>query len=1125
MPLKATIGQILINQALPKSLRNYGRVLDKKGIETLFNTIAKEHPEEYRDVSKKLSDIGRYASTYAGGNSITLQSITKAKAAKKIQEELRTQIHAILDNDHLTDKERNEQLIKVTGSRMQEQIDAVYKESLDEKNPLAHQILSGARGNERNLNSIRGGDYLYSDHKDNVIPLPVLSSYSEGLRPSEYWATTYGGRRGVLATKFAVADAGYLGKQLNQAGHRLLIVGNDRTPDLDEDGNPMPTTVRGLPVDTEDPDNEGALLAHDMGGYKRNTLLTPKVLNNIKQKGVKRILVRSPIVGGSPEGGLYAYDVGVREQGRLPGVGEIPGMSAAQSLGEPLAQGTLSAKHSGGIAGGEKTLGGFAGINQLVQAPEVFKFGAAHSTQDGKVESIEPGPAGGNYVRVNGKNHFVNQGFNVLVKKGDEIEAGDVLSEGSPNPATVIQHKGVGEGAKYWVKAFQDAMKRAGIKANRRNVELTARALINHVRLTEEHDDFVPDDVVHYSTLESRWQPREGFETVRRDRALGKYLERPYLHYSIGTKVRPSVLRDLKEFGIEDVDVHDRPPPFEPEMIRGMANLQHDPEWLPRLYGSGQKKSLLSGVHRNNVTDEKGTSFVPSLVRGVDFGRSGLVRQPLPGLKPPEEGTPFPSMQKNSADYGPSPNPVPKPSFSQTPKTVKAPSSENTQSQTPALNSNISATPGGGQTSYDPRIQELDQRTMDKSQTPANPGAAYHGGFTGNATPTQFAPEQFAGVDSTVGLAGALNPEALAVLTGQQNYARQQYQQQQRQQQMMLGGFPGLQGNGGASGEEDSFGYGMNPEQQAAAGQGRDFWRADNPLAWGAGLGGAYGAGRLTYGMANRFAPSMVGNASNYSRLGRGLAGNAVTRNLLMLNKPGTGLPTTPTSTAGKAMSSVGKAFRALPTGLALYDAGETLLPALQGDWNTVNQKSQGALNELEKNPLLYGLLNTVSPVKNVQAITAGLGKLDTLTGDIGRINKDIRDSSSRIKRMENQGSLLKERALGKQRIETKSQENEKFWEKHAPIQKRWLADRMSGKYTQGPWTDPDTGEVFSYPTQTLDPQGIYKEMQPPTGLLKQPPTVQSSPTITRSSTEATPNPTLQNLMMSRSPESSRFEN
>jgi hypothetical protein len=101
------------------------------------------------------------------------------------------------------------------------------------------------------------------------------------------------------------------------------------------------------------------------------------------------------------------------------------------------------------------------------------------------------------------------------------IEAGDVLSDGIPNPAIITEHKGVGEGRKYFVKAMADAIQSSGQRGHRRNIELLARGLINHVRLDEETDDNVPGDVVPYSTLEHKYKPRPGHRVVTPEQAVG----------------------------------------------------------------------------------------------------------------------------------------------------------------------------------------------------------------------------------------------------------------------------------------------------------------------------------------------------------------------------------------------------------------------------------------------------------------------------------------------------------------------------------------------------------------------------------------------------------------------------
>jgi len=613
--LSTTVGQLLINEALPEDMRDYSRTLDKRGLSDLLAEVAEKHPDKYRDISFQLGQVGHEAAFTTGGNSFGLKAMRRAKVAINRRKLLDKRINAILDDDSLDDDERDKQLTLAAGEIMEKERDEIFDESIAEGNQLAIQLKGAGRGNKMNLSSLRGSDGLYADHRDRVIPMPVLRSYSQGLSPAEYWAGTYGARQGVMATKFATRDAGFLSKQLNQIAHRHVI------SDVDRDGEP--DTLTGYPTDIGDDDNEGALLARDTGGYKRNTVLTPKILADLRRRKVKRLLVRSPIISGSPDGGLYARDAGVREFGGLPVRGENVGLTAAQALSEPISQSQLSAKHTGGVAGESKGVSGFDRINQFIQVPKTFKGGAAHATVDGKVQSIAEAPAGGTFITIDNEQHYVGSGYKPSVKPGDVIEAGDTISEGMPNPSEIVKYKGVGEGRRYFVKAFLGAIREAGMNAHRRNVELLSRGLINHVRLTDEMGDFAPDDVVPYSTLEHSYKPRADHRVTHPRGAVGHYLEKPYLHYSIGTKVKPSMLKDFDEFGVNQLAVHQEAPPFEAEMIRGQANLHHDPDWQTRMFGSGLKGSVLKSVHRGGTSDEQGTSFVPGRARAVDFGRSG----------------------------------------------------------------------------------------------------------------------------------------------------------------------------------------------------------------------------------------------------------------------------------------------------------------------------------------------------------------------------------------------------------------------------------------------------------------------------------------------------------------------
>lgn len=620
--LQTTAGQLLVNELLPADMRDFGRVLDKKGVAALMRELGEKHPDKYREVSHKLGQLGWQAAYRTGGNSFGLASMLRAQSAIKRHATLNRELSQILENDNLSDDDRDKLIISTVGAHSTPQEQEILAESLAEKNPLALQLKGAGRGNAMNLASLRGGDLLYNDHHGRVIPIPVTKSYSEGLDPAAYWANTYGARKGVFDTKFATQEAGALSKQLNQINHRLLITGQGELPEG--------LTLRGLPVDIDDDESEGSLLAHPAAGYPRNTVLSSKILHDMKKKGVTRLLVRSPAVSGAPDGGVYAADVGIRERMGLPTVGENVGLAAAQALSEPLNQAQLSSKHSGGVASANvgNAVSGFDAINQLVQVPKTFKGGAAHAENDGQVQFIEPAPAGGNYVHIDGAKHYVGEGYKISVKPGDKVEAGDVISDGIPNPAVIVRHKGIGEGRRYFIDAFRNAFRNAGIRGNRRNIELLSRGLINHIRLTDETAGGVPDDVLPYSVFEHQYEPREGFKTTTPAGGVNKYLERPYLHYTIGTKIRPSMLKEFKQFGVESVDVHEDAPPFEPEMIRGMQNLAHDPDWMTRMLGSNLKGSLLKGVHRGATSDATGTSYVPSIAKAVDFGDLGAVQTP-----------------------------------------------------------------------------------------------------------------------------------------------------------------------------------------------------------------------------------------------------------------------------------------------------------------------------------------------------------------------------------------------------------------------------------------------------------------------------------------------------------------
>jgi DNA-directed RNA polymerase subunit beta' len=65
--METTAGQILINAALPEDMRDYSRVLDKKGVQALMTELAQKYPDKYAEINQKLHMLANEAVTLHGG--------------------------------------------------------------------------------------------------------------------------------------------------------------------------------------------------------------------------------------------------------------------------------------------------------------------------------------------------------------------------------------------------------------------------------------------------------------------------------------------------------------------------------------------------------------------------------------------------------------------------------------------------------------------------------------------------------------------------------------------------------------------------------------------------------------------------------------------------------------------------------------------------------------------------------------------------------------------------------------------------------------------------------------------------------------------------------------------------
>lgn len=608
-----TPGKLLLEDAIPDEYLPKGKPLTEKVIKGIFTEIANKEPEKYSEIMGKLTDVSRDA-VYRYGRmaSIGLRDLKIPPELARYREKIRQDVDKIIENDALTGAEKNKAVVQYLYKKMSEIPDKVVEAAKQMGSGFYAQVESGARGNKNQLMQVIFGDTLLIDAEDRPVPIPVLHSYGEGVKPMEYWAASSGARKGSIAVQFSTADGGYLGKQLNNIGHRLVVTDRDCG------------TKNGIPVKADDPDNIGSVLAMPVGKYQAGTVITPEVMAHL---GNGNIRVRSLATCALGDG-VCAICSGIREKGTFPAIGDTVGIVGARAMSEPITQAGLKSKHTGGVAGSDdKQVSGFEELNQFIQVPATFKGAATLSEIDGTVLAVKEAPAGGNFVFVNDKRFYVPRGREVLVKRGDSVTAGDMLSDGTPNPAELVKYKGIGEGRRYFIDKYRELLKKNGAAVHRRNIEAVARGFINRVKMDspDGYNGYMIDDVVPYDMLAIDYEPREGSKTVGPNQAKNMYLEQPVLHYTIGTRITPQVIKDLNSNKISNIVVNEHQPVFSPYVIRARSIMESDPDWMTRMAGENLKRSTLEAARMGAKSTTEGTSYFPAAANpvGLDTYKGG----------------------------------------------------------------------------------------------------------------------------------------------------------------------------------------------------------------------------------------------------------------------------------------------------------------------------------------------------------------------------------------------------------------------------------------------------------------------------------------------------------------------
>lgn len=588
-----TLGQMLINDILPKGMEINGPVTKKDLNSRMLDLAKSDTPDAARRIDA-LRRLGHELSTTTGV-SATLDDITPDYASR--DRIVKPALHRL---QGMEDTDARRMLIKDTQQELMEATKA-------NKGSFGMMVRSGARGKPVQLMKTVAAPVMALTHTGEPVPWLIPRSWSEGLRTSEAWATHVETRNNQIDTRLAVTEPGDMGK---------ILVNNmaDQLVTTDDCG-----TRNGVMMGIEDPQTADRFLARGEGGFPKDTVTAPRMLTKLKAKGIKAVMVRSPMTCES-KSGVCQKCFGLNQAGRTHEIGTNVGIRSAQALAEPLTQFALSAKHGvRSTVDDAAKVQGHKGFRQLLDIPQTFANKAGVAPEDGIITRIEKAPQGGHFIYVGESQMYTAPGYAPTVKENQHVLAGDVLTKGIANPSDIVKHKGLGAGRQYLVEQIQGLYKNQGVNIDRRHLELLTKAHLNRVRV--DHDPsgrFFPGEPVEYNKFISSLQ--DDAEDMSLDKAAGKTLGGNSLHFTAGTRITPDVIAALKEARVKTVPVIHNMPQVTPIMRPIVRNPLLNPDWIARLGHRYLTESLLQGAHFGEKSDIHGQHPIPAIAYGAEFG-------------------------------------------------------------------------------------------------------------------------------------------------------------------------------------------------------------------------------------------------------------------------------------------------------------------------------------------------------------------------------------------------------------------------------------------------------------------------------------------------------------------------
>ena len=467
----------------------------------------------------KMKDLGFKYSTVSG-ITVAASDIQIVDTKKEVIADAQRKVDTydkFLKRGKMTAQERRKNVIDVWNVAKKQLEDDIEKEV--KKNYIKNHIFmmsdSGARGSIANFVQLSGMRGLMAKPNGESMDIPIISAFKEGLTMSEFFVSTHGARKGSTDTALKTAESGYLTRRLVDVSQDVIITQDDchtdkgmKVVDIYEGERlivPLYDRIRGRftnkPIyDPKDPAN--VLVP-------ANAFIDDALADKIVKSGVKEVYIRTLLTCNCKNGvcvKCYGSDLST---GDVVEKGEVVGVIAAQSIGEPGTQLTMRTFHSGGVAGGDDITQGLPRIQELFEAREP-KGKAIISEIKGEITNIVPIQDNRYDIFVTNKaiddekKYTTDAGKRPCVKIGDLVEAGDKLTEGLIHPKELLRVSSAEAVEQYIMKEVQKVYRVQGVDIADKHIEIIIKQMLRKVVVLAEGDtDLLPGSHISRNELQT----------------------------------------------------------------------------------------------------------------------------------------------------------------------------------------------------------------------------------------------------------------------------------------------------------------------------------------------------------------------------------------------------------------------------------------------------------------------------------------------------------------------------------------------------------------------------------------------------------------------------------------------